>query len=86
MSHFYLAIKNCLYVREKKALHCSKRQRQLYRDRPNKGARISKTYAMEGFEKFLDDEKAELVLQDYYISKALVNFSYVFSSHYGPFS
>ena len=66
MSHLYLAIKNCLFVREKKALHCSKRQRQWYRDRPNKGAKISKTYAIEGFEEFLDDEKAELVLQNYY--------------------
>jgi hypothetical protein len=37
MTHLYLAIENCLFVREKKALHCSKRQRQWYRDRPNGG-------------------------------------------------
>ena len=66
MIHLYLAIKNCLFVREKKALHCSKRQRQWYRDRPSKGAKMSKTYAMEGFEEFWEDEKANLVLQDFY--------------------
>jgi hypothetical protein len=66
MSHLYLAIKNCLFVREKKAQHCAKRQRQWYRDRPNKHARMSKTYAMEGFEQSLEDEQADLVLQDYF--------------------
>ena len=41
---------------------------------PNENAKISKTYAMEGFERFLDDEKAELVLQDYYYPKHWLTF------------
>ena len=85
MSHLYLAIKNCLFVREKKAMHCAKRPRQWYRDRLNEGAKISKTYAMEVFEEFLEDEKAKLVLKDYYPKHNRLTFHiYVFPSNYGP--
>ena len=49
MSPLYLAIKNCLYSVEKKALYLQKRRRQFYREKDESTPKLTKTYLMDGF-------------------------------------
>jgi hypothetical protein len=66
-SRLYLAIKNCLFPVEKKFLYLQKRRRQFYRERESKSKeKVSKAYLMEGFEEFIAEEKANLIVEDYF--------------------
>ena len=68
MSPLYLAIKNCLFSVEKKALYLQKRRRQFYREKDDNTPKLTKTYLIDGFEEdFLAKEKfGSLVVEDFF--------------------
>ena len=77
MSPLYLAIKNCLFSVEKKALYLQKRRRQFYREKNESTPKLTKTYLMDGFEDFIVKEKAGSLIEDRLLSKALALLPYV---------
>ena len=74
MSPLYLAIKNCLFSVEKKALYLQKRRRQFYREKNESTPKLTKTYLMDGF---IAKEKAGSQIEDFFISKVLALLPYV---------
>ena len=66
MSPLYLAIKNCLYAVEKKALHFQKRRRQFYREKDDSTPKLTKTYLLDGFEEHLTKEKSGTLIEDFF--------------------
>ena len=66
MSPLYLAIKNCLFTVEKKALYLQKRRRQFYREKDESTPKLTKTYLMDGFEQFLTKEKSGCLIEDFF--------------------
>jgi hypothetical protein len=82
MSHLYYAIKNNLFVREKKAAYFQRRTRQFNRERPDKCSKITKDYLVDGFDDFVEEAKLQLVIADFFPTHWLVaNFPHVLFSH-----
>jgi hypothetical protein len=75
-SHLYLAMKNCLFPVERKVVYLQRRKRQFYREvkaaeEEGKGSseekpKLSKVYLLDGYEKWLEKEKAGIVMDDYF--------------------
>ena len=75
-SHLYLAMKNCLFPVERKVVYLQRRKRQFYREvkaaeEEGKGSseekpKLSKVYLLDGYEKWLEREKAGIVMDDYF--------------------
>jgi hypothetical protein len=68
MSRLYRAIKKCLFEREKKSAYVVARRRAFARrnKEATKGEQCTKTWLMEGFEKHMEKEFKNLVIDDYF--------------------
>jgi len=66
MSPLYLAIKNCLFSVERKALYLQKRRRQFYREKDASTPKLTKVYLMDGFEEYLTKEKSGTLIEDFF--------------------
>ena len=66
MSPLYRAIKNCLFVSEKKVLFMQKRRRQFYREKDPTVPKLTPTYLMERFEEFIEAEKTATIMDDFF--------------------
>jgi hypothetical protein len=66
MSPLCLAIKNCLFSVEKKALYLQKRRRQFYREKDASMPKLTKTYLMDGFEEYLTKAKSSTIIEDFF--------------------